>query len=45
MRLIIFCSYADSHSMQLGVRNVVYLVRARVDNAQQIAQQIIATRK
>lgn len=29
----------------LGVRNVVYLVRARVENAQQIAEQIKATHK
>lgn len=29
----------------LGVRNVVYLVRARVENAQQIAEQIKATNK
>ena len=29
----------------IGVRNVVYLVRARVENAQQIAQQIKATHR
>ena len=29
----------------LGVRNVVYLVRARVENAQQISEQIKATHK
>ena len=30
---------------ELGVRNVVYLVRARIENAQQIAEQIKASNR